>query len=313
MATDERISDLILIICNFFFLVLPVMVVESDSFFWNNLFPVIIRYSYPLALTAQTCGVYLTVLVSVHRFLGVCTPFQAKRWVTRRPVQYAIVGSVAFSVLVNVPTWLELTLVPCYSQKFDAVSTMIALAPFHEWTYIFIKKTVVYTFVMFVIPFAILITVNWKIIMALKQSSNLRTMHTYSTKSMSDVTTDNIIKQFRLLKNTKYTELFQALTKMSHRPTTGTSPSATTAAHTKTEVGFRPSADVFKSKFTNSLRDRSVTLMLLAIVALFLLCNGLAFCNSIVESVMLVSDSGDAEELDPYKAYLISLFEVSVE
>lgn len=94
---------------------------------------------------------------------------------------------------------------------------MIALAPFHEWTYIFIKKTVVYTFVMFVIPFAILITVNWKIIMALKQSSNLRTMHTYSTKSMSDVTTDNIIKQFRLLKNTKYTELFQALTKMSHR------------------------------------------------------------------------------------------------
>lgn len=32
-------------------------------------------------------------------------------------------------------------------------------------------------------------------------------------------------------------------------------------------------------------RDRSVTLMLLAIVAMFLVCNSLAFCNNIVEIV----------------------------
>lgn len=72
------ISDLVLLICNLFFLILPVIVLKTDSFFWNDLFPVIIRYSYPFALTAQTAGVYLTVLVSVHRFLGVCYPFKAK-------------------------------------------------------------------------------------------------------------------------------------------------------------------------------------------------------------------------------------------
>lgn len=52
-------------------------------------------------------------------------------------------------------------------------------------TYILIKKTVVYTFVMFFVPFSILITVNWLIILALKESSTLRTMHTYSTKTES--------------------------------------------------------------------------------------------------------------------------------
>lgn len=83
------------------------------------------RYSYPLALTTQTSGVYLTVLVSVHRFLGVCYPFKAKRWVTRRPVQYAIIGSVVFSVLVNVPTWLELSVVPCFSERFNRVSRLV--------------------------------------------------------------------------------------------------------------------------------------------------------------------------------------------
>uniref|UniRef100_A0A0M3IX90 G_PROTEIN_RECEP_F1_2 domain-containing protein n=2 Tax=Ascaris lumbricoides TaxID=6252 RepID=A0A0M3IX90_ASCLU len=41
-----------------------------------------LQYSYPLARIAQTCGVYLTLFVSVHRFLGVCHPFRAKRWVT---------------------------------------------------------------------------------------------------------------------------------------------------------------------------------------------------------------------------------------
>lgn len=56
------------------------------------------------------------------------------------------------------------------------------MASFHEMTYILIKKTVLYTLIMFIIPFTILITVNWKIIMALRESSNLRTMHTYSAK-----------------------------------------------------------------------------------------------------------------------------------
>lgn len=58
------------------------------------------------------------------------------------------------------------------------------------------------------------------------------------------------------------------------------------------------------------MRDRSVTLMLLAIVALFLGCNGLAFCNSIYESIMLVRDSKAEDELEQM---LVKLFERSVE
>lgn len=62
----------------------------------------------------------------------------------------------------------------------------IALASFHEMTYILIKKTVLYTLLMFIVPFTILIIVNWKIIMALRESSTLRTMHTYSAKEQTN-------------------------------------------------------------------------------------------------------------------------------
>lgn len=80
---------------------------------------------------------------------------------------------------------------------------------------------------------------------------------------------------------------------------------------------------MFRPRFTNSTRDRSVTLMLLAIVALFLFCNGLAFCNSIVESIMLIRDGGGTETVAEAPSSngngaddmerLIQLFECSVE
>lgn len=40
---ELSLADLLLLVCNFFFLVLPVVVVEMDSFFWNDLFPQVIR------------------------------------------------------------------------------------------------------------------------------------------------------------------------------------------------------------------------------------------------------------------------------
>jgi len=67
-----------------------------------------------------------------------------------------------------------------------------------------------------------------------------------------------------------------------------------------------------RKRFTNSTRDRSVTMMLLAIVALFLLCNGLAFCNSIVESVMLLRDSDGESSDDEWERQIVKWFESSV-
>lgn len=56
--------------------------------------------------------------------------------------------------------------------------------------------------------------------------------------------------------------------------------------------------------------------MLLAIVALFLLCNCLAFCISIVESIMLIQSSNSNEsaiENEDEMQQLVKLFECSVE
>ncbi|KHJ98406.1 hypothetical protein OESDEN_01614 [Oesophagostomum dentatum] len=71
-----------------------------------------------------------------------------------------------------------------------------------------------------------------------------------------------MLNNFRLLKNAKYSEIFGKIGRL----------------------GFNPLRSPGLSK-SGSVRDRSVTLMLLAIVAIFLCCNCLAFCNNIYEIV----------------------------
>ncbi|PIO60335.1 hypothetical protein TELCIR_18170 [Teladorsagia circumcincta] len=71
-----------------------------------------------------------------------------------------------------------------------------------------------------------------------------------------------MVKNFRLLKNAKYSELFGKFGRLAFNPIRGSG---------MTKGG--------------SVRDRSVTMMLLAIVGIFLCCNCLAFCNNIYEIV----------------------------
>ncbi|KJH47353.1 hypothetical protein DICVIV_06558 [Dictyocaulus viviparus] len=64
------ISDLLLLLCNFFMLIFPVIASTSNLVVLHEWFPLILWYAYPIGLSTQSCGVYLTVVVSVHRISG---------------------------------------------------------------------------------------------------------------------------------------------------------------------------------------------------------------------------------------------------
>ncbi|KIH62264.1 hypothetical protein ANCDUO_07455 [Ancylostoma duodenale] len=59
-----------------------------------------------------------------------------------------------------------------------------------EETYNIITKCILYTLVMFVIPFVTLIIVNWRIIVALKQSTRMR--NRLSSQKSTQSTTRNV-------------------------------------------------------------------------------------------------------------------------
>ncbi|EFP08878.1 hypothetical protein CRE_18047 [Caenorhabditis remanei] len=256
------ISDLLLLVCNFFMLIFPVIASMSNNYLLHNYYPLFLWFAYPVGLSTQTCGVYLTVLVSVHRYLGVCHPFRAKRWVSGKPVKWAIIGSIIFSIVLNLHTWLELDIRTCYDINFNSPLRAIFLTPLRmNSMYTLITKCIMYTLTMFIIPFITLIIVNCRIVVALKESTRMR-----NGQSMKKSTQSRIMNNFRMLKGAKYSELFGRFGRLNFNPL-------------KTPSLLKTNG--------NSLRDRSVTLMLLAIVAIFLCCNCLAFCNNIYDNVQV--------------------------
>ena len=69
-------------------------------------FPVIERYVWPLAATAQTATVWIVLLVTGDRYVAVCRPFQA-RWRSVERTRLAVIVVVVLAVLYNLPQWFE--------------------------------------------------------------------------------------------------------------------------------------------------------------------------------------------------------------
>jgi hypothetical protein len=76
------------------------------------------KYLFPVAITAETGTIYLTVLVTVNRYLAVCRPYDPPG---RRSVESArlhVLVVAVFSVVYNIPRFFEYDVV-----EVDYVST----------------------------------------------------------------------------------------------------------------------------------------------------------------------------------------------
>lgn len=69
------LTDAVVLTTSFFVFCLPVIAEYTEDETMIALSPRTLTLVYPLAHSAHTLSVYLTVLVSVHRYLGVCHPF----------------------------------------------------------------------------------------------------------------------------------------------------------------------------------------------------------------------------------------------
>jgi len=69
-------------------------------------YPLIERYVWPLAATAQTATVWIVLLVTGDRYVAVCRPFQA-RWRSVERTRLAVIFVIALAVLYNLPHWFE--------------------------------------------------------------------------------------------------------------------------------------------------------------------------------------------------------------
>ncbi|EAA01756.2 AGAP001862-PA [Anopheles gambiae str. PEST] len=80
-------------------------------YYHYQIFPKISLVVYPLAMIAQTASVYLTLTVTLERYVAVCHPLRARALCTYGRARLYVVGILVFSILYNLPRFWEVTLI----------------------------------------------------------------------------------------------------------------------------------------------------------------------------------------------------------
>ncbi len=126
---------------------------------------------YGIAVIAQTASIYLTVFMTMHRFIGVCFPFSAERIITGYRVKLLLYGTLLLAFSFNVTKFLEIRTEYCLAYNVGRMIHRIRPTSIRYNTFykiIFIGW--IATIIKFLIPFTSLILMNGKIFQALRQS-----------------------------------------------------------------------------------------------------------------------------------------------
>ena len=167
------ILDLLLIVSCFCVFSLPTF---SDTYKTSRFWHYTVMWVLPFAQICFTGNTYLTVAISVERYLTICRPFfhRARSW----PTPYFIIPILSFSILYNIPKFFELKWSSIQSNKNE---TNGSSEVFHHIIPTDLRTDPVYFQVYFVwsnfiingvIPFVLLITLNILILKQLRTYSN---------------------------------------------------------------------------------------------------------------------------------------------
>ena len=124
VLTSVACVDLALLTSSFFMCGLP-GIVKYRKHFWkgNNdriitwlheISPIVTVAIYPVGMVAQTASIYLTVVVTVERYVAVCWPLKARFICTRTRTKVAILLVCIFSIAYNIPRFMEYDYISVY-------------------------------------------------------------------------------------------------------------------------------------------------------------------------------------------------------
>ncbi|ESO10981.1 hypothetical protein HELRODRAFT_167498 [Helobdella robusta] len=125
-------------------------------------------YMLPILYVLRMVNVWLTVMLTVDRYLAVCKPFYMLVNDRIKKTHYCFVGIVLFSIVFSIPRFFEAALINrCLNW------TNIYEKP----TYTILYVDILFTFFQYFLPGLIMSYLNTRIIITLKKSNTYRLSH----------------------------------------------------------------------------------------------------------------------------------------
>ncbi|XP_057663036.1 FMRFamide receptor [Diorhabda carinulata] len=155
--------DTVLIITSMLLFGLPGIYPYSGMLFtyFYVVLPHIAPVVFPLATVVQTASVYLTVTVSLERFVAVCHPLRARSLCTYGRARIYVVGIIIFSAMYNLPKLWETTVQKEISERDNITVYCLRESELRgNETYIHIYIHWLYLICMYLVPFVSLAVLN---------------------------------------------------------------------------------------------------------------------------------------------------------
>jgi len=179
--------DTILIFTSILMFGLPAVYTYTDlylvAFFMLKVFPYITPVVYAVGMIAQTGSVYLTLAVSMERYVAVCQPLKARSLCTFGRSRRVVIGLGLFAVLYNLPRFFEVRTTTAYYTDLGVNVTDVGPTPLrNNPAYVSVYMTWLYLVVMYFLPFVGLTGFNLFIYKQVRQANLERAQLTHSQK-----------------------------------------------------------------------------------------------------------------------------------
>lgn len=122
-------------------------------YYYLRVLPEISRVVYPLAMSAQTASVYLTLTVTLERYVAVCHPLRARAICTYGRARIYVVVIIIFSICYNIPRIFEVALMEFEDDEFEYVFCIFGSEIRNDPKYINIYIHWLYLIFIYFIPF----------------------------------------------------------------------------------------------------------------------------------------------------------------
>ena len=116
---------------------------------------------WPILMMTQMSTVWLTVLVSMERYVAICHPLKAASICTFTKVRRAVIVIFIISIVYNIPRFLEFQVVENSNMEKTGVG--------HDEVYRYLYACVLYSLMLFFLPLLLLVFLNAKLVLALKE------------------------------------------------------------------------------------------------------------------------------------------------
>ncbi|CAG9805038.1 unnamed protein product [Chironomus riparius] len=150
-----------------------------------NIHPFLLIVVLPFANIAQTASTYMTLLVSLERYIAVCYPLKARSLCTKKHAKFCMMIVAAFSILYNGVKFFELQLVegidPDYGTFYCPRASPLRRDPYYIKYYIHWM----YLIVINVIPLSAITFFNLQIFMRVKTVNKMR--YQLTQREMQDI------------------------------------------------------------------------------------------------------------------------------